>query len=78
LWYLFKVLLPIVRAAWIARDSLDDESDEVVRTLSISSMAGMMVARLGVLREKNRVASLKTYAKQCEWAIEETEKDYSP
>ena len=52
-----------MRVAQIARDSLDDESDEVVRTLSIRSMAGMMVARLGVLREKNRVTSLKTYAK---------------
>jgi len=50
----------MVRAAQIARDNLDDESDDVVRTLSISSMAGMMVARLGVPQEKNNVTSLKT------------------
>jgi hypothetical protein len=50
----------MVRAARTARDNLDDESDDIVRTLSISSMAGMTVARLGVPREKNSVASLKT------------------
>jgi len=48
-----------VRAAQIARENLDDDSDDVVRTLLISSMAGTTVARLGVMREKNRVASLK-------------------
>jgi hypothetical protein len=50
----------MVMAAWIARDSLDDNSDEVVRTLLMRSMAGMTVARLGVLCEKNSVVSLKT------------------
>jgi len=42
---------------------LDDDKDDVVRTLSIRSMAGMTVAKLGVSQEKNRVASLKTWMK---------------
>jgi hypothetical protein len=37
----------------------------VVRTLSMCSMAGITVARLGVPREKNIVASLKIWTKQC-------------
>jgi hypothetical protein len=55
----------MVRAARIARQNLDDESDDVVRTLSMCSMAGITVARLGVPREKNIVASLKIWTKQC-------------
>ena len=47
------------RAARIARENSDDDLDDVVRTLSMRSMAGMTVARLGVPREKNKVASLK-------------------
>jgi hypothetical protein len=50
----------MVMVAWIARDSLDDDSDEVVRTLSMRSIARMMVARLGVPCKKNSVVSLKT------------------
>jgi hypothetical protein len=38
-------------------------SEPEVRTLLMWSMAGMMVARLGVPREKNKVASLKIYTK---------------
>jgi hypothetical protein len=49
-----------MRAARIGTDNFDDESVDVVRTLSIRSIAGIMVARLGVPREKNNVASLKT------------------
>ena len=48
-----------MRAAWIARENLDDDLDDVVRTSLMSSMAGMTVARLGVPQEKNKVASLK-------------------
>ena len=44
----------------IARENLDDGLDEVVRTLSMTSMAGMTVARLGMSQEKNNVVSLKT------------------
>jgi hypothetical protein len=44
----------------MVRENLDDGSDDVARTLSISPIAGMTVARLGVLREKNNVTSLKT------------------
>jgi hypothetical protein len=43
----------------MGRENLDADFDDVVRTLSIRSMAGMTVARLGVSREKNKVASLK-------------------
>jgi hypothetical protein len=50
----------MARAARIARDNLDDGSEDVVRILSIYCMAGMTVARLGVLREKNSVVSLNT------------------
>jgi hypothetical protein len=50
----------MVRAARMARESLDEESVDVLRTLSIWSIAGMTVARFGVPREKNVVASLKT------------------
>ena len=50
----------MVSAARIERDNLDEESDDMLRTLSIRSMARMTVARLGVLQEKNNVASLKT------------------
>ena len=50
----------MVRAARIGRDNLDDVLEPVVRTLLIRSMAGTMVAKLGVPREKNSVASLKT------------------
>ena len=50
----------MVRAAWTGRDNVDDESDDIMRTLLISSMAGMTVARLGVPQEKNNVMSLKT------------------
>jgi len=49
----------MVRAARITRQNLDDKSDVVVRKLSMSAMAGRMVVRLGVLQEKNNVASLK-------------------
>ena len=49
-----------MRAVWIGTDNFDNESVDVVRTLSIRSIAGITVARLGVLREKNNVASLKT------------------
>jgi hypothetical protein len=52
-----------VRAAQIAREYLDGDMDDVVRTLSMRSMAGMMVARLGVPQEKNRVVSLKIWMK---------------
>jgi len=48
-----------VRAAQIARENLDDDLDDVVRTLLMSSMAGTTVARLGVPQEKNKVVSLK-------------------
>jgi hypothetical protein len=50
----------MVSTAWIMTDNLDDDLDDAVRTLLIKSMAGMMVARLGVPQEKNNVASLKT------------------
>jgi hypothetical protein len=43
----------MVSAAWITTDNLDDDSDDTVRTLSIKSMAEMMVARLEVPQEKN-------------------------
>jgi len=49
----------MVRAARIAREKSDEKSDDAVRTLSMSSMAGRTVAKLGVPREKNNVASLK-------------------
>jgi len=49
----------MARVAQIAKEYLDDDSDDAVRTLSMMSMAGMMVARLGVPQEKNNVASLK-------------------
>jgi hypothetical protein len=49
----------MVRAARIGRENLEDDSDDVVRTSLMCSMAGITVARLGVPREKNRVASLK-------------------
>ena len=54
----------MMRAARIASGHLENDSDDVVRTLSMSSMAGMTVARLGVPQEKNSVASLKTYVEQ--------------
>ena len=47
----------------MAREKLDDDDDDVVRTFLMKSMAGMTVARLGVLREKNKVASLKIWTK---------------
>ena len=47
----------------MARENLDDGDDDVVRTLLMRSMAGMTVARLGVPREKNNVASLKIWTK---------------
>ena len=53
----------MVRAVRIAREKLDDVEDDVVRTFLMKSMAGMTVARLGVFREKNKVASLKTWTK---------------
>ena len=68
----------MVRVAQIASGCLENDSDDVVRTLSMSSMAGTTVARLGVPREKNSVASLKTYAEQHKQAKEETENSYSP
>ena len=40
-------------------------SDEVARTLSIRSIAGTTVARFGVPREKNNVASLKICPESC-------------
>jgi len=55
----------MVRAAWIVRQKLDNESDDLVRTPSMCSMAGMTVPRLGVPQEKNIVASLKIWTKQC-------------
>jgi len=52
LWYLSRVLLPRVSAARIAREYLDDGPDDAVRSLSMWSMAGMTVARLGMPQEK--------------------------
>jgi hypothetical protein len=49
----------MVGAAWIGRENLKDDLDDVVRTSLMCSMAGIMVARLGVPQEKNKVASLK-------------------
>ena len=59
LWYLSRVLLPIVRAARMARENLDDDPDDMVRALLIRSMARMTVARLGTPQEKNSITSLK-------------------
>jgi hypothetical protein len=42
------------------REDLDKELVDVLRNFSIWSIAGRTVARLGVPREKNIVASLKT------------------
>ena len=40
-------------------------SDEVARTLSIRSIAGMTVARFSMPQEKNNVASLKICPESC-------------
>lgn len=47
LWYLSRVLLPMVRAAQIVRQKLDDKLDVVARKLLINFMAGRTAARLG-------------------------------
>ena len=65
--YLSRVLLPIVRAAQIVRENVNNV-DNIVRALSMRSMAGITVATLGVLQEKNKVASLKIWMKFYEQA----------
>jgi hypothetical protein len=50
----------MMRVAQIARENLDEESVDTLRTLSIWFIAGRTVARLGMPQEKNIVASLKT------------------
>lgn len=54
-------LFPTAREAQIAGEKGSVLSDTVARTLSIWSIAGITVARLGVPLEKKRVASLKIY-----------------
>jgi hypothetical protein len=49
LWYLSRVLFLRVSVAWIAREYSDDGLDDAIRTWLIKSMAGMIVARLGML-----------------------------
>jgi hypothetical protein len=51
--------LPIASVAWIARENWYGQSDEVARTLSMWSIAGITVARFGVPCKKKRVVSLK-------------------
>src|SRR6266545_5725012 len=53
------VVLPIARAARIVGENLEALPADVARTLSMWSIAGMMVARFGVPCEKYNVASLK-------------------
>jgi hypothetical protein len=47
----------------MAGENLYGVSDDVARTLSMWSIAGITVAKLGVLREKKRVASLNICSK---------------
>jgi len=42
----------MVRAVQIGRENLDDDLDDIVRALLIRSMAGIIVARLGVSQGK--------------------------
>jgi hypothetical protein len=44
-------------------ENFNDGVDDEVRTLLIRFMAGMTVAKLGVPREKNKVASLKIWTR---------------
>lgn len=54
------MFLPIAIAARMGTENLYGLSDGDARTLSMWSIAGIMEGRLGVPREKKRVASLKT------------------
>jgi len=56
---LLRVIDPTARVAQIARQNFCEVSDVVAIMLSITSMAGITIARFGVPREKNSVASLK-------------------